>query len=108
MSKENQTPTSSMPPNATQGTNPFAAFDPMTAWTASQAAFQKMFTDAQSRAQAFVDEYATLEAQMVARAKTAIETWSQLAQEALAYSAQLSAQARKLGLETARKMNAGA
>lgn len=107
MSKENQTPTSSMPPNA-QGANPFTAFDPMTAWTASQAAFQKMFTDAQSRAQAFVDEYASLEAQMLARAKTAIETWSQLAQEALAYSAQLSAQARKLGLDTARKMSAGA
>lgn len=110
MSKENQTQpsSSSIPPNATSAANPFASWDPMTAWTASQQAFQKMFADAQSRAQSFAEEYAALEAQMMARAKTAIETWSQLAQDALAYSAQLSAQARKLGLETARKMGAGA
>jgi hypothetical protein len=64
-------------------TNPFVTFEP----------FHKM-----------MEEYAALEAQMIARAKAAIETWAQLAQDALAYSAQLSAQARKLGLETAKKM----
>jgi hypothetical protein len=55
----------------------------------------------------FVDQFTTLEAQMMSRARQAIEAWAQLAQDALAYSAQLSAQARKLGLETARKMQTG-
>jgi hypothetical protein len=85
---------------------PFPAFDPMAAWGASQQAFQKMMADAQGRAQAFADEYAQLEAQMYARAKAAIEAWAKLAQDALDYSAQLTAQARKLGFETARKMGA--
>ena len=84
--------------------NPFTAFDPMAAWTASQDAFHKMMADAQSRAQSFADEYAQLEKEMLARAKQAIETWAQLAKDALVYSAALSEQARKLGVETARKM----
>ncbi len=78
---------------------PTPDFDPQAVWT-------KMFADAQARAQAFADEYALLEAQMMARAKRAIETWAQLAQDALAYSAQLSAQARKIGLEATRKISA--
>jgi hypothetical protein len=86
--------------------NPFTSFDPMAAWTASQQAFQKLLTDAQGRAQSLADEYAALEAQMIARARQAIETWAQLAQDALSYSAQLTAQARKLGLDAARKINA--
>ncbi len=86
--------------------NPFMTFDPMAAWTASQQAFQKMIADAQGRAQQLTEEYAALEAQMMARARQAIETWAQLAKDALEYSAQLSAQARKLGVETARKMGA--
>jgi len=86
--------------------NPFTTFDPMAAWTASQQAFHKMLTDAQGRAQALADEYAALEAQMISRARQAVETWAQLAQDALSYSAQLSAQARKLGIEAARKINA--
>jgi hypothetical protein len=40
---------------------------------------------------------------MVARAQGAVAGWAQLAQDAIAYSAQLSAQARKLGFETAKK-----
>jgi hypothetical protein len=82
--------------------------DPMAAFAAAQQSFHKLFADAQTRAQAFAEQYATLETQMLARAKQAIESWAQLAQDALAYSAQLSAQARKLGVETARKMSAGA
>ena len=78
---------------------PTPDFDPQAMWS-------KFFTDAQVRAQAFADEYAQLEAQMMARAKQAIETWAQLAQDALAYSAQLSAQARKIGLEATRKISA--
>jgi hypothetical protein len=83
--------------------NPFAAFDPMQAWGATQAAFQKMMTDAYGRAQAWADEYASMEKQMFARANQAIDTWAQLAHDTIAYSQQLSAQARKLGFETARK-----
>jgi hypothetical protein len=92
----------------TNSSNSHPSFDPMAAFAASQQAVHKLFADAQARAQAFAEEYTALEAQMMARAKQAIESWAQLAQDALAYSAQLSAQARKLGLETARKMSAGA
>ncbi len=108
MSKETtNTTTNTIPPKSEPLPNPFtAAFDPMAAWQASQQAFHKMMGDAQTRTQAFIDEYAALESQMYARAKQAIDTWAQLAQDALAYSAQLSAQARKLGLETARKFSA--
>jgi hypothetical protein len=103
MSKET---TSTIPPKSEPTANPFTAgFDPFAAWQASQQAFHKMMSDAQGRAQAFADEYAALESQMYARAKQAIDTWAQLAQDAITYSSQLSAQARKLGLETARKMS---
>lgn len=85
----NQTPSTPKP-------FPMPDFDPQQMWS-------KFFTDAQARAQAFSEEYAQLEAQMMARAKQAIETWAQLAQDALAYSAQLSAQARKIGLDATRK-----
>ena len=108
MSKETTNPTTNtIPPKSDAVPNPFtAAFDPLAAWHASQQAFTKMMGDAQARTQAFIDEYAALESQMYARAKQAIDTWAQLAQDALTYSAQLSAQARKLGLEAARKISA--
>jgi hypothetical protein len=82
---------------------PFTSFDPMQAWGASQAAFQKMMTDAYGRAQAWADEYASMEKQMFSRANQAVDTWAQLAHDTIAYSQQLSAQARKLGFEAARK-----
>jgi hypothetical protein len=91
MSKTETTANPSMP-------MPKLDFDPQQMWA-------KFFTDAQARAQAFSEEYAQLEAQMMARAKQAIETWAQLAQDALAYSSQLSAQARKIGLEATRKFS---
>jgi hypothetical protein len=86
--------------------NPFASFDAMATWTAAQQAFQNMLTEAHSRATAMSAEYAGVEAQLVARAQAAVASWAQLAQDAIAYTAQLSAQARKLGIETARKMGA--
>lgn len=98
-------------PNAERpfaGHDPFAGFDPMRAWTASQQAFHQMLTDSLTRAQAWADEYAALEAQMFARANSAIDTWAQLAHDALGYTAQLSAQARKLSFEAARKVGVGA
>ncbi|HEU0035752.1 MAG TPA: hypothetical protein VFQ53_34305 [Kofleriaceae bacterium] len=89
-------------------TNPFASFDPFTYWTASQQAFHKAMQDAYGRAQSFADQYAALEQQAVARAQSAVATWAQMTQDAIAYAAQLSAEARKLGFETARKMAVGA
>ena len=79
----------------TAKTPKFETFDPSQLFAASQQTAHKM-----------LDQYAELEAQWIARAKQAIETWAQLAQEALAYSAQLSTQARKLGLDAARKIGA--
>lgn len=82
---------------------PFTSFDPMQAWGASQAAFQKMMTDAYGRAQAWADEYASMEKQLFTRANQAVDTWSQLAKDSISYTEQLAAQARKLGFEAARK-----
>jgi hypothetical protein len=103
-------------------TSPFMAFDPMQVWTigqqawqstqqawqASQEAFQKMIGDAFGRSQAFGDEVAALEAQMAQRAHDAVDQWAKLAHDTINYGTQLSAQARKLGLETARKITPGA
>jgi hypothetical protein len=82
---------------ATGGTNPFAA------WTQGQASVQKMMGDSYVRAQAWSDEYAAQEAQMTAKAHGAIDTWAQLAHDTINYTAQLSAQARKLSFDAARK-----
>lgn len=93
-------------PKAETASNPFAAsFDPMAAWHASQQAFHQMMADGFAKMSSFADECAALEAQFITRAQGAVANWAQLAHDAIAYSAQLSAQARKLGLETARKMN---
>lgn len=92
--------------------NLFASFahlpDPMAYWTQSQQTFQKLVTESYARAQSFAEQYAALETQMISRAQGAVSNWAQLAQDAIAYSAQLSAEARKLGFETARKMSVGA
>ncbi|NVB82006.1 MAG: hypothetical protein HOV81_26735, partial [Kofleriaceae bacterium] len=88
--------------------NGFASFDPMTAWTNAQQNFQKLMSDAYARTQAWADEYATIEAQMFARANQAVDTWAQLAHDSLTYTANLSAQARKIGFEAVRKTGFGA
>ena len=99
---------STEPKTAKPETSPFAAFDPIAYWTTMQQAFQRMTTDAQGRAQAFAEQYGALEAQLVQRAQGAVATWGQLAQDAIAYGVQLSAEARKLGLEAYRRTSAGA
>lgn len=99
--------TSKEAPKAEQA-NPFAAFDPMGYWAAAQAQSQKMMSEAFGRTQQFADQYAAIESQFVSRAQQAVASWAQMTQDAIAYAAQLSAEARKLGLETARKMSAGA
>ena len=88
--------------------NPFSAFDPMATWTASQAAWQKMMGDAYGRAQAWADEYASIESQMYSRALQAVDAWAQLARDTINYSQQLTNQARKLGFEAVRKAGIGA
>jgi len=104
MSKtETQTQTA---PSQPKTDNPFVAFDPFAAWTQSQQAFTKMMTDAFGRAQSFGEQCAAFETAAVTRAQGAIATWAQLAQDTLAYTAQLSAESRKLALETARRMAA--
>src|SRR5262249_43595761 len=83
--------------------NPFSpAFDAHAAWGASQDAFEKLMADAYTRMSSFADDYTTLEAQMISRAQQAVQHWAQLAQDAIAYGAQLSTQARKIGMDTAR------
>jgi hypothetical protein len=106
--------------SAAQQQNPFAAFlpfapfgafaapDPMKMWEQTHQAWQKIFTDAQGHAQKWADEYAQLEKQLFVRANQAVDTWAQLAKDSIAYTEQLSAQARKLGFEAARKAGYGA
>ena len=91
--------------------NPFTAlpsFDPMAMWAQSQAAFTKMMSDSMTRWQSFGDQYASVEAQVANHANTAVTQWAQLAKDAIAYGQQLSAEARKLSIETARKMGVSA
>lgn len=98
----------------TESTNPFAAlpsfaqFDPMGIWAQSQQAFAKMMTDSTTRWQSFADQYAQVEQQVATHAQNAVTNWAQLAKDAIAYGTQLSAEARKLSLETAKKMGVGA
>jgi hypothetical protein len=76
----------------------------MNAWTQGQQAFHQMMADAYGRISSFAEEYAAMESQLVTRAQGAAHNWAQLTADAFAYCAQLSAQARKLGLENAKKL----
>lgn len=87
---------------------PFPTFDPMQFWAQSQAQFQKLFTDAQNRWQSFADQYVSVEQQVTAHANAAVENWAKLAKDAIAYGVQLSGEARKLSVETAKKMGVNA
>jgi len=103
------TETPKTPPTA--NTNPFTSipsFDPMAMWAQSQQAFTKMVNDSLTRWQSFGDQYAAVEAQVASHASTAVTQWAQLAKDAIAYGQQLSAEARKLSIETAKKMGVSA
>ena len=101
--------------------NPFAAFasampampamptfDPAAAWAQGQQTFQTMMADAQTRWQTFADQVAALEAQVATHAQTAVAGWATLAKDAIAYGQQLSGEARKVAVETAKKVGGGA
>lgn len=66
--------------------------------------FHKLMADACARAQTLSDHYAAMEAEAMNRMKSAIALWAQLATDALAYTAQLSAEARKLTMDAARRV----
>ena len=84
--------------------NPFMAFgsfDPMAAWT-------KMMTESFARMGTFADHYASLEKDATARVAGAVATWAQMSQDAIAYGAQLSTEARKLSLDAWKKLGVSA
>lgn len=89
----------------TETANPsFPSFDPMGIWAQGQQAWTKMINESLTRWQSFADQYATVEAQVNTHAQQAVAQWASLAKDAIAYGAQLSAEARKLSVETARKL----
>lgn len=77
--------------------------NPLAAWTTATAGAQKLAADSLARAQAWSEEYAATEADVAKRAHSAVDTWAQLAHDSINYTAQLSAQARKLSFDAARK-----
>lgn len=81
----------------------FTGFDPAGAWGAAQQSWQKMISESFTRAQTWADQYASIEKQMFDRANEAVDTWAKVAHDTIAYSQELTAQARKLGVEAARK-----
>jgi len=101
-------PKTSTAPKAENPFAAFASFDPMTMWAQSQQTFTKMMNDSLTRWQSFGDQYAAIEAQVSSHAQNAVSTMAQLAKDAIAYGAQLSAEARKLSVETAKKMGVSA
>jgi hypothetical protein len=86
----------------------YSALDPMGYW----ASFREAMSTAQARnaemAGKLDAQYVELEQQLVSRAHLAVATWAQLANDSIAYAAKLSADARKLGHEAAKKMGATA
>lgn len=86
----------------------FPAFDPMQMWAQGQAQMQKLMGDSVARWQAFADQVAQIETQVASHAQTAVTNWAQLAKDAIAYGVQLSAEARKLSIETAKKLGVNA
>ncbi|MBA3459672.1 MAG: hypothetical protein H0T46_06910 [Deltaproteobacteria bacterium] len=84
------------------------SFDPYAMWQQGQQTFNKLMADSVARWQSFGDQYAAIEVQLSTHAQTAVTTWAQLAKDAITYGTQMSAEARKLGLETAKKMGVGA
>ena len=84
------------------------SFDPYAMWQQGQQTFTKLMTDSLARWQSFADQFASIEAQVSTQAQSAVTHWAQLAKDAIAYGTQLSAEARKLGVDTAKKMGVGA
>jgi hypothetical protein len=99
----NQTDTKS---TKTDAKLPFETFDPMAMWARSQEMMRDLFEGSVTRARAFADQISTWERDAAARANTAVDAWAQFAHDSISYSAQLAAEARKLGLESLRHVSA--
>jgi hypothetical protein len=67
--------------------------------------FGNLLSDAIARMSTYAATCAEFETQFVARAQGAVANWAQLTQDTLAYGAQLSQEARKLGLDSLRKLS---
>jgi len=99
------------PPTSKTAPSPFPqmpTFDPFAMWQQGQQTFTKLMADSVARWQAFADQLASIETQVATHAQAAVTNWAQLAKDAIAYGTQLSAEARKAGAETAKKMGVGA
>jgi hypothetical protein len=94
--------------NAAQLADRYAALDPMGYWTSFRSAMTTAQQHGSSVAGKLDAQYVELEAQLVERAHTAVATWAQLANDSINYAAKLSAEARKLGADAAKKMGASA
>ena len=104
MSNEAKTTTPKSTPIPETPFPSFASFDPMAMWAQGQAQMQKLMADATTRWTAFAEQYAQIEQQVSSHAQTAVTNCAQLAKDAIAYGVQLSAEARKLSIETAKKL----
>ncbi|MCX5743113.1 MAG: hypothetical protein NT062_11535 [Proteobacteria bacterium] len=72
----------------------------------AQQQMMSMWTDAASHGERLANQYAVVEKDLVARTQSTMAGWSQMAQDAVAYGAQLSTEGRKFGADTAKKMTA--
>src|SRR4051812_29730593 len=70
----------------------FNGFDPAGAWGVAQQTWQKMIGESFGRAQAWADQYASIEKQMFDRANEAVDTWAKVAHDTISYSQELTAQ----------------
>jgi hypothetical protein len=86
----------------------YSALDPMGYWASFRQAMSTAQQHGSSVAGKLDAQYVELESQLVERAHAAVATWAQLANDSIAYSAKLSAEARKLGADVAKKMGATA
>jgi hypothetical protein len=94
------------PKTETKAEMPFQipAFDPMQLWAQGQAQMAKLMADATARWQSFAEQYASIEQQVATHTNAAVENWAKLAKDAIAYGVQLSGEARKVTVETAKKL----
>ena len=81
-------------------------FEPFAQFTKAFETFQKLTSDSVARAAAVYGEVDKLEAKSVERTTVAIDEFSVIGKETLAYSAQLGAEWRKLTLDAFKQASA--
>ena len=78
-------------------------FDPFAQFSKAFETFQKLGTDSLARASAVYGEVDKLETKSIERTTVAIDELSVIGKESLAYSAQLTAEWRKLTLDAMKQ-----